>query len=210
MKVTHPFIDRNKTTSHIHRMPRKSSRDRILTAGRDVIHRHGFSASGVAEITAAAGVPKGSFYNHFESKEAFACAALDDYWQNGGPACTMLRGSGPAPERVREHFKALDRLVSTDDYAAGCMLGNFAIEAGPLSETLRKHVAGLYATWTSQLADCLTDGQKAGTIAKAFPAEAFARFLIGAWHGAVQRAKVERNGRATAVFHKTLTTLLKP
>jgi TetR/AcrR family transcriptional regulator, transcriptional repressor for nem operon len=191
-------------------MPRPSARDRILAAGRDVIHRHGFSASGVAEITAAAGVPKGSFYNHFESKEAFACAALGDYWEKGGPACTMLAGAKPAPERVRDHFKALDRLVSTDDYAAGCMLGNFAIEAGPLSETLREHVVTLYDQWTAQLADCLTEGQDAGTISKVFPADAFARFLIGAWHGAVQRAKVERNGRATAVFHKTLATLLKP
>jgi TetR/AcrR family transcriptional repressor of nem operon len=191
-------------------MPRPSSRDRILTAGRDVIHRHGFSASGVAEITAAAGVPKGSFYNHFESKEAFACAALDDYWEQGGPACQVLSGDKPAPERVRAHFKALDRLVSTDSYAAGCMLGNFAIEAGPLSETLRKHVAAHYARWTAQLAACLEDGQKAGNISATLPAETLARFLIGAWHGAVQRAKVERNARPTATFHKTLSILLEP
>lgn len=191
-------------------MPRPSSRDRILTAGRDVIHRHGFSASGVAEITAAAGVPKGSFYNHFESKEAFACAALDDYWEQGEPAHALLSGAQPAPERVREHFKAVDRLISTDSYAAGCMLGNFAIEAGPLSETLRKHVAGLYARWTSQLAVCLDEGQEAGSISAAQSAETLARFLIGAWHGAVQRAKVDRNGRATAAFHKTLPRLLEP
>lgn len=191
-------------------MARPSSRDRILAAGRDVIHRHGFSASGVAEITGAAGVPKGSFYNHFESKEAFACAALDDYWEQGVPAYAVLSGARPAPERVREHFKALDRLMSADSYAAGCMIGNLAIEAGPLSEMLRKRVATLYARWTSQLGDCLDEGQKAGVIGTALPAEMLARFLIGAWHGAVQRAKVERNGKATAAFHRTLSTLLNP
>jgi TetR/AcrR family transcriptional regulator, transcriptional repressor for nem operon len=191
-------------------MPRASTRDRILVAGRDVIHRYGFSASGVAEITAAAGVPKGSFYNHFESKEAFACAALDSYWEQGGPACTLLSGNRPPTDRVREHFKVLDHLVSADSYAAGCMLGNFAIEAGPLSETLRKHVAALLARWTSQLAACLEEGQTAGSISAALPTETLARFLIAAWHGAVQRAKVERNGRATAAFHRTLTVLLTP
>lgn len=191
-------------------MPRASSRDRILAAGRDLIHRNGFSASGVAEITAAAGVPKGSFYNHFESKEAFACAALDSYWEQGGVAFAPLSGSRPAPERVREHFKAVDRLVSAESYAAGCMLGNFAIEAGPLSDTLRKHSASLLARWTSELAACLEEGQKAGTISAAVPAETLARFLIAAWQGAVQRAKVERNGRATAAFHRTLPTLLTP
>jgi TetR/AcrR family transcriptional repressor of nem operon len=191
-------------------MPRASTRDQILAAGRDFIHRNGFSASGVGEITAAAGVPKGSFYNHFESKEAFASAALDSYWDQSAATMKLLGGPGPADERVRAHFKAVDRHLSDDAYAAGCMLGNFAIEAGPISETLRKHVAALYARWTAQLSACLEDGQKAGSINASIPAETLARFLIGAWHGALQRAKVERNGRATAAFHRTLTTLLTP
>jgi TetR/AcrR family transcriptional repressor of nem operon len=189
-------------------MPRLSTRDQILDAGRDFIHRQGYSASGIAEITAAAGVPKGSFYNHFESKEAFASAALDSYWAQGEAAFALLEGEGHADERVRAHFKEIDRLVSPESYAAGCMLGNFAIEAGPLSESLRKHVAALLARWTARLVSCLEEGHKDGSVSKALPAETLARFLIAAWHGAVQRAKVERNGRATQVFHRTLSTLL--
>lgn len=189
-------------------MPRPSTRNQILEAGRDFIHRQGYSASGIAEITAAAGVPKGSFYNHFESKEAFASAALDSYWEQGEAAFALLEGEGRADERVRAHFKAIDRLVSAESYAAGCMLGNFAIEAGPLSEALRKHVAALLARWTTRLASCLEAGQKEGSVSGALPAETLARFLIAAWHGAVQRAKVERNGRATQAFHRTLSILL--
>jgi TetR/AcrR family transcriptional repressor of nem operon len=191
-------------------MPRASTRDQILEAGRDFIHRQGYSASGIAEITAAAGVPKGSFYNHFESKEAFASVALDSYWGQGEAAFALLEGEGPADERVRAHFKAVDRLVAPQSYAAGCMLGNFAIEACPLSESLRKHVAALLTRWTTRLAACLEEGQKAGLISKALPAETLARFLVGAWHGAVQRAKVERSGRATSAFHRTLAILLTP
>jgi TetR/AcrR family transcriptional repressor of nem operon len=191
-------------------MPRISTKDQILEAGRDFIHRRGYSASGVAEITAAAGVPKGSFYNHFESKEAFALAALDNYWKQGEDARMLLQGTGPANERVRAHFKAVDRSISAESYAAGCMLCNFAIEAGPLSEPLRKHVAALLARWTARLASCLEQGQKEGSVSSALPPETLARFLIGAWHGAVQRAKVERNNRATSAFHRTLATLLTP
>lgn len=191
-------------------MPRASTRDQILISGRDFIHRQGYSASGVAEITAAAGVPKGSFYNHFESKEAFAAAALESYWEEGREAFDLLSGPGAATERVCAHFKAIDRNLVPASYAAGCMLGNFAIETGPLSETLRKQVAALYASWTSKLSACLAQGQKDGTINATLPAETLARFLIGAWHGAVQRAKVERNGKATAAFHRTLSILLKP
>lgn len=191
-------------------MPRASTRDQILAAGRDFIHRQGYSASGVAEITAAAGVPKGSFYNHFESKEAFASHALDSYWEQGDAAFALLKGDGPADERVRAHFKTIDRELSPNAYAAGCMLGNFAVEAGPLSEALRKQVATLFARWTAQLAACIDEGQKAGNIGSDLPAETLARFLIGAWHGALQRAKVERNSRAPQAFHRTLATLLTP
>lgn len=191
-------------------MPRASTRDQILEAGRDFIHRQGYSASGIAEITAAAGVPKGSFYNHFESKEAFASVALDSYWAQGEAAFALLEERGAADERVRAHFKAVDRLVSSQSYAAGCMLGNFAVEACPLSEGLRKHVAALLTRWTTRLGAAIEEGQKAGSINRALPAETLARFLIGAWHGAVQRAKVERNNRAPQAFHRTLATLLSP
>jgi TetR/AcrR family transcriptional repressor of nem operon len=191
-------------------MARASTQRRILAAGRDLIHRNGFSASGVAEITAAAGVPKGSFYNHFASKEAFACAALDSYWERGEGALALLKGSAPAPERVSDHFKAVDRLVSANSYAAGCMLGNIAIEATPISETLRTHAAALLAHWTAPVAACVEEGQKAGTIDASVPAETLALFLIAAWQGAVQRAKVDRNGRATAAFHRIVANLLAP
>jgi TetR/AcrR family transcriptional regulator, transcriptional repressor for nem operon len=191
-------------------MPRRSTHDRILFAGRDFIHRNGFSASGVADITAAAGVPKGSFYNHFESKEAFGCAALDSYWELGRAAFAPLSHEGPAPERVRQHFAALDSLLSVDNYAAGCMLGNFAIEAGPLSDALRGRAADLFEAWTSALADCLREGQAEGSIGNAVAAETLARFLIAAWQGAIQRAKVERNGSAPAAFHQALEALLTP
>lgn len=191
-------------------MPRISTRDQILAAGRDFIHRHGYSASGIAEITTAAGVPKGSFYNHFESKEAFASIALDSYWAQGETAFALLDGDGPADDCVRNHFKAVDRLLSADSYAAGCMLGNFSVEVGPLSESLRKHVAALLARWTTRLSLCLERGQKEGSISSTLPAETLARFLIGAWHGAVQRAKIERNNRAPTAFHRALTHLLSP
>jgi TetR/AcrR family transcriptional repressor of nem operon len=190
-------------------MPRASTKDRILAAGRDLIHRNGFSASGVAEITAAAGVPKGSFYNHFPSKEAFACEALESYWARGSAAMAPLDGIEPGAERVRGHFAAVDRFLSVNAYAAGCMLGNVAIEAGPISEELRAHAAALFDSWTDRLAAAIRAGQVDGSIGKAMPAATLARFLIGAWQGALQRAKLERDSRATTAFHDTLPILLK-
>ena len=62
------------------RPPNPEVRRRLLAAGLDLVHAHGFAASGVKDITDAAGVPKGSFYAYFPSKEAFAAAILEHYW----------------------------------------------------------------------------------------------------------------------------------
>ena len=53
-------------------MAKPSARDRILDAAVQTLHERGFNGCGVQDITDAAGVPKGSFYSHFDSKEALA------------------------------------------------------------------------------------------------------------------------------------------
>ena len=67
-------------------MARPSSQDvreRLLEAGVQTFSKSGFNGCSVQDITDAAGVPKGSFYNHFESKEALGAAALEHYWSEG-------------------------------------------------------------------------------------------------------------------------------
>lgn len=86
-------LDASKTTGHIVGMAKPNVRERLLDAGVEAFHRRGFNGCGVQEITEAAGVPKGSFYNHFASKEALGAAVLDRYWQQRGDTrpCASLR-----------------------------------------------------------------------------------------------------------------------
>eukprot|EP01035_Chromulina_nebulosa_P054276 gene54276-74329_t len=56
---------------HLGPMTKMSNRDRILTEGLKVVHAHGYAGASVRDIVQAAGVPQGSFTNHFTSKEAF-------------------------------------------------------------------------------------------------------------------------------------------
>src|ERR1700678_4774725 len=102
------IIDRS---SVIARMPRPANpevRKRLLAAGSHLIHARGFSASGVKDITEAAGVPKGSFYAYFPSKEAFASAILDAYWVDIETRLVpILHGDGSTQERITRFFHAL-------------------------------------------------------------------------------------------------------
>ncbi len=69
-------------------MPKPSNRQKILTEGLRVVHERGFAGASVRDIVQAAGVPQGSFTNHFASKEAFGLEILDLYFDRG---CEVVR-----------------------------------------------------------------------------------------------------------------------
>ena len=54
---------------------RADKHEQILEAGLEVMFLNGYNGTGVKDIVEAAGIPKGSFYNYFESKEDFALQA---------------------------------------------------------------------------------------------------------------------------------------
>ena len=102
-------------------MAKPNVRERLLEAGVEIFHRCGFNGCGVQEITEAAGVPKGSFYNHFASKEALGAAVLDRYWQQrAGAVVHMLEDNEVRPcERLRRHFAAMAASMANRGYTAG-------------------------------------------------------------------------------------------
>lgn len=57
-------------------------RDHLLQTGVTVFSKSGFNGSSLPDITEAAGVPKGSFYNYFDSKEALGAAAIEHFWDD--------------------------------------------------------------------------------------------------------------------------------
>ena len=126
----------------------------------------GFNATGVQEITAAAGVPKGSFYNYFDSKEAFAVAVLTEYWEavvaEYGPILNQRRT--PPLSRIARYFAGLAEFHERRRYAVGCLIGNMALEVTPTSEDVRIKLAAIYREWSAALASCLREAQEKGEL----------------------------------------------
>src|ERR1700744_269540 len=123
-------------------MPRPANpetRSRLLEKGADLVSSHGFNATGVQEITAAAGVPKGSFYNYFDSKEAFAVEILTEYWDSVVDLYEpILRETNPSPlSRIVRYFRGLAEFHERQHFAVGCLIGNMALEVTSSSEEVR-------------------------------------------------------------------------
>src|ERR1700754_1972564 len=107
------------------RPPNPDVRRRLLAAGLDLVHARGFAASGVKDITDSAGVPTGSFYAYFPSKEAFAAAILEHYWSDiETRLLRILSGGGPAQDRITRFFHALADDHEAGDFSLGCLIGN--------------------------------------------------------------------------------------
>ncbi|PTM87759.1 TetR/AcrR family transcriptional regulator [Mycoplana dimorpha] len=56
-----------------------SAKERMLNARLSMLLRHGFNDLGIKAVLKQTGVPKGSFYHHFASKEDFALQVIGRY-----------------------------------------------------------------------------------------------------------------------------------
>ncbi|MBO0712048.1 MAG: helix-turn-helix transcriptional regulator, partial [Acetobacteraceae bacterium] len=72
-------------------MPKPNHKETLLAAALAAFHRNGYHATGVQEIVTSAGIPKGSFYAHFESKGALGLAALARYSADRAATRALLR-----------------------------------------------------------------------------------------------------------------------
>src|SRR5262249_14553694 len=186
-------------------MARRSMREEIVEAAVEQFHARGFNGTGVQDITDAAGVPKGSFYNHFESKEKLAVEALDRYWQNGAARRALLSDTSLDPvERLRRYFRGLADVAVRQKFQNGCMIGNFSTELPVQSKEVRDRLAETFAAWSRSLESCVREAEKAGRVRPRLPAAAIASFLVNAWEGAVLRSKVEQDKSPFEQFERVI------
>ncbi|MDC0714507.1 TetR family transcriptional regulator C-terminal domain-containing protein [Stigmatella sp. ncwal1] len=182
-------------------MARASVREQIVVAGMKTLLQQGFNGCGVQDITSAAGVPKGSFYNHFESKEALGVEVVERYWRSSNSRLSLLRDSSIVPlERLRRCFTSQVEALIEWNYERGCLLGNLAAEMSDHSQLIRERVAVAFAEWSRELEKVIQQAQAAGEISASMAPAALAVFLINAWEGAVLRSRVDRSRAALDAF----------
>lgn len=191
-------------------MGRKSKREEIVAAALDQFHSRGYHAAAVKDITDAAGVPKGSFYNHFGSKEDLAVVVLERYGE--GRRMPDLADTGVPPlDRLRAHFTFLRDDVLRHGYGRGCLYGNFGAEVADHIDAVREAVGGSLDTWTALVAAALTEAAHTGAVRAGLDPVTTAGFLVNAWEGTLIRVRTDRSPAAFDAFFTTVfDTLLAP
>lgn len=182
-------LDSYKTTSHIHSMPQVNLKEQLIDGATDVFHRQGFNASTVDDIVRAAGVPKGSFYNHFDSKESLALEVAKRYASS--TPIDMLAMPGLLPlARLRAHFEFMVERTARQGIERGCILGNFGTELAGQSAMISRVVRDSFDHWSSAVALVLEEARELGEIPADADTQALADFMIDSFEGATSRAKI--------------------
>jgi TetR/AcrR family transcriptional regulator, transcriptional repressor for nem operon len=176
-------------------MPKPSNREKILTEGLRVMHERGYAGASVRDIVQAAGVPQGSFTNHFASKEAFCLEALELYYQRGTESARQtLLNETLTPLARLEAWLDVNRSKLTDGgMRKGCLFGNFSAEASEHSEIIRNRLVEMFAEVTRAVADCLRAAVRAGELQPGLDCDEVAGFVMSSMQGAILMAKAQRS-----------------
>jgi TetR/AcrR family transcriptional repressor of nem operon len=192
--------------------PKPDTRNNLVQAGLQMIHAEGYSASGIQSIVEQAGVPKGSFYTYFASKEAFGTEVIDTYSARGQ---AKLRDFLCNPEvaplvRLEAYFNDRIEAFRASNFTRGCLMGNFSAEAADHSAPIRDHLAKHFEAWSSLFEACISEAQELGAIRRQLPAGLVARFVFNSWEGALLRMRAEKSD-APLIEFKTIVfgTVLK-
>ncbi|WP_055591231.1 TetR/AcrR family transcriptional regulator [Peterkaempfera griseoplana] len=170
---------------------------KILAAAQSLIELRGYSALGVAEICKAAGVPKGSFYYFYESKEALALAVLDEHWAQERQGWTrILTGDGEPLQRLRQLFEA----TQADQHAgqqscgtvSGCLFGNLTLEMSNQTEAIRERLQQIFEAQVDMVDKVVAEARERGDVTVADTREA-ARSVVAQLEGQVLFAKLYNN-----------------
>ncbi|NJD07052.1 MAG: TetR family transcriptional regulator [Methylococcaceae bacterium] len=173
------------------------NKDKILDEGVSLLMEHGYHGTGLQQILDRVGVPKGSFYNYFGSKEEFGGEVIRHYIE---PFITLLDRHLSVSDRsaalaLRAYFDELIGELERRSYKGGCLLGNLMGEVGDTSDHCRAALQEAVHRYRDKLCEGISRGQREGDFRTDRTAEDLADFLTDAWQGALLRMKIEQSTR---------------
>ena len=187
-------------------MPKPSNREKLLDEGLRVVLSQGYAGASVRDIVHAAGVPQGSFTNHFTSKEAFAQEVLERYFTlvRGNIDKTLRNDSLPPLGRLRAWFDVQIAFLKKAKFHTGCLIGNFSIEASDQSKSIRRRLNEFFTDIHESIVYCLKAAVDAGELSASTDIAEVASFLYSSWQGAILQSKVELSIKPLERFKRVL------
>ncbi len=183
-------------------MTKENTKDRIIEHAAQIMREKGFNNTGIQEILQSAGVPKGSFYFYFKSKDELGLALIDYY---AAFFCSLsestLRCATGAPlQRLRNFFESRRLHWEQEDPKTGCPIGNLTQEMGIISDAFRTKLKSVFERMRCDIGSCLEQAQERREINPLLNPNETADFILNSWEGALLRMKAEGTTEPLALF----------
>ncbi|WP_426159477.1 TetR/AcrR family transcriptional regulator [Pseudomonas sp. TSRC2-2] len=184
--------------------PNQDMRQHIIDVAKSLMTHKGYTAVGLMEVLKAAGVPKGSFYHYFTSKEEFGQALLDEYFQEYiGRVDVVMAAQGTGAERLLGYLRYWAKTQAFDHPEEKCLVVKLGAEVCDLSEDMRGVLEEGTTLIVERITRCVQQGMADGSITSTQDAETLAESLYQLWLGASLLVKVRNT---TAAFDTALIT----
>ena len=164
----------------------------LIRSGVEVLTESGFAAAGIDGILKKVGVPKGSFYHYFKSKEDFGQAVIDNYASYFAAKldkCLLDDSIAPLQRIIKFADQAKQGIVRFE-FKRGCLVGNLGQEVAILPDSYRLILQNIFAVWQTKMQACLETAQQQGDIKQNINCIQQAEYFWIGWEGAVMRARL--------------------
>lgn len=171
------------------------TRQKLVTAARNLILHQGFSATGVDEVCAEAGVTKGAFFHHFKSKEEIGRAALAD-WAAFGMGLYAEARKEPARyplDHIHRFFDIMLGFTQDTSSPLTCVVGIMSQELAVANPAFRETCSTYLGDWTDFVREMLDEAKAAQAPRSEFDSEEVAWFLNSLWQGSMLVAKTRQD-----------------
>jgi TetR/AcrR family transcriptional repressor of nem operon len=194
------------------KLNKQDTRQALIDAGTDIILEKGFNNTGIEQILKAVGVPKGSFYYYFKSKDDFGLSIIEFHAEllKKGLDKIFNDSSVPSLDRMRQYFEYGRCSIEKNECRKGCLFGNLGQEMADQNETFRIRLAEVFTQWCSTISACIQEAQKQKTISSRMNPDRLAEYLMFSWEGAIMRCKITKSLQPVDTYlHFVFEELLK-
>jgi TetR/AcrR family transcriptional repressor of nem operon len=186
-------------------------RQGILDTGQRIMAAKGYSAVGLNEILSAAGVPKGSFYHYFGSKDAFGEALLESYFTTYLEELDQILAlpDQTMAQRLLIYWETWQHTQAFEDCQGKCLAVKLGVEVADLSEAMRAVLKRGTSGIIDRLAQAIETGMAEGSLKLGGEPYAVAQSLYQLWIGASMMVKITKSVQPFATAVSTTRQILQ-
>jgi TetR/AcrR family transcriptional repressor of nem operon len=184
----------------------KNKREHLIKIGQEVIWSKGYDLCSVKDITQSAGLPKGSFYHYFESKEKFALEAMNDFIDS-------FKEQIPDNETSLESLSSLlDKRIASIlkiEYTRECYMSVMCHAYSEQEEGFRLEVVTAIEKSNAAMKMLLANLKDLKLIKESLDLDELLEFVDFAWRGARFKARLLKSDKPLLIFKKYLMAVIQ-